>query len=220
MLEKYLQIETLSLVLIGDFNPVIFQPFWLSSKNLIREDEATNAKIEIIHNEIVKIELDWLNIEVTRNRCMFKSSKVPYFDPLKDLTVGIFKILNETPIKKVGLNHIYDLSLKNKEQYYSFGSCLTPLKYWDDDLKGPRLLQLEIIENERKDGQNGSRRIRISPSSDQTIPFGVSIDVNNHFDLNSEGSKIDFISLLEKNWSISFSQTKKMIENVLKKIKF
>lgn len=51
MLDKYLKIETLSVVFIGDFNPVIIQPFWLSQKTLIRDDEAENAKVEVIHNE-------------------------------------------------------------------------------------------------------------------------------------------------------------------------
>ncbi|NVN93984.1 MAG: hypothetical protein HXX18_01745 [Bacteroidetes bacterium] len=218
MLEKYLQIEALSIVFIGDFNPVIFQPFWLSSKELIREDEAKNAKIDIIHNEIVKYELDWINIEITRNRCVFKTTKEPYFDPLKDLVIGIFKILNETPIKSFGLNHTYELSLQTKEKYYNFGSKLTPLNYWDEELNDPRLMQLEVFEKERSDFKNGSRRIRITPSSDQTIPFGVSININNHYDLKSEVKKIDYITLLEDNWKTTFVQTKDIVNKLLIKI--
>ena len=57
MFENILEIETFSIVFVGDFNPVILQPFWLANKGLIRESEATNAKVEVIHNEVVKFEL-------------------------------------------------------------------------------------------------------------------------------------------------------------------
>lgn len=215
--EKYLQIESLSVVLIGDFNPVIFQPFWLANKCLIREDEAKNAIIDVIHNEIVKYELDWISIQISKNRCEFKTSKAPYFDPLKDLIVGIFKILNETPINSFGINHVYDFSLQTPEQYYNFGKKLTPLEFWNDDLNDPRLNQLEIIENERKDGQDGKRRISIETST-QSISFGIAIKINNHFALASKDFKNDFIPVLERNWSNSFEESKSIIENLLNKI--
>ena len=212
MLNRYLQIETLSLVIIGDFNPVIFQPYWLFSKGLIRDDEAKNANVDILHNEIVRFELDWLKMEITRSRCELSSSKVPYFEPLKDLVIGIFKILNETPIKSLGINHIFDLELKSDAQYYEFGNKLAPLELWKDDLRAPRLFQLEIFEYERKDGLEGSRKVRITPS-DKSISFGVAVNINNHFDLK----KIDFTTHLEANWDESFIQAKIIVENLLNK---
>lgn len=218
MLDRYLQVRTLSVVIIGDFNPLIFQPFWLSNKNLIREGEATSAKVEIMHGEIVRYELDWISIEITKSRCAFTTTKEPYFDPLKDLVVGIFKILNETPIKLFGFNHVYDLSLLSKEMYFNFGKSLTPLEYWNENMNEPRLSLLEIYEKERKDGQKGNRRVKISPSVDQTISFGVSININDHFELNLNGLKNDFIPMIEKNWNSSFDTSRLMVENILAKI--
>ena len=66
MLNDYLQIYNLSIVIAGEFNPIITQPFWLSSKKLIREQEAQNAKVEIMHPEVVKFSLDWVKVEATR----------------------------------------------------------------------------------------------------------------------------------------------------------
>lgn len=217
MLEKYLKIETLSVVFVGDFNPVIFQPFWLASKNLIGEIEANEANVEIIHKEVVKYELDWIKIEVTKNRCQFKTSKEPYFEPLKDLAVGVFKILRETPIKSFGINYIYDLSLIDEKKYYDFGNKLSPLNLWDGQLNDPRLISIEIKEETRRDNQNGYRRVRIMPS-DQKIPFGVTVNVNNHFDLHSEGSKIDALPHLVKNWEESSIQSKNIVRSLFAKI--
>lgn len=147
MFEKLLEIETVSIVFIGDFNPIILQPFWLQSKGLVRESEAENAKVEVIHNEITRFELDdWAKIEITKERCEFKSSKEPYFEPLKDLAASIFKILRETPIRALGINHIYDLKMPNENMYNGLGSFLTPLGLWEENLENPKLLNLEIFE--------------------------------------------------------------------------
>lgn len=219
MLEKYLKIETLSIVFVGDFNPVIFQPFWLANKNLIGEVEATKAEVDIVHNQIVKFELDWVSLEVTKNRCQFKSSKVPYFEALRDLAKGIFTILKETPISSFGINYIYDLSLLDEKRYFDFGSKLTPLSIWQDELNDPRLLSLEIKEESRIDKQKGFRRVRINPS-DQKIPFGITVNINNHFDLNVDGSKIDAVVQLEKNWQESSIQSKNVINSLLTKLDY
>jgi len=218
MLSKYLKIETLSVVLIGDFNPVIFQPFWLSSKNLIRNDEAENAKIEVIHNEIVKYEIkDWLKIEITRNRCEFKTTKDSYFNPLKDLVVSIFKLLKETPVKSLGVNFIYDLSLLDKDKYLQFGESLSNLNIWGESLKDPKLLQLDILEKPRYDDNKGSRRVRVSPSNEK-INFGVKIDINDHFELINNTSNSGLINLLENNLSISKKNSIDIIEKLIKNI--
>ena len=221
MIDKYLKIETLSLVLLGDFNPVIFQPFWLANKNLIREDEAKNAKIDVIHNEIVRYEIaDWLKVEVNKSRCEFKTTKSPYFEPLKDLAIGIFSILKETPIKSLGINHVYDLSLLSKENYFKIGNTLTPLNIWDDTINEPKLLHLEIYEIERKGILGASRRIRITPSDQNSISFGVSININNHFQLEEKGAINNLFSTIDKNWNNSFVESKIVVDKLFSKIDF
>ena len=215
-IEKYLQKETLSIVFIGDFNPVIIQPYWLLNKGLIREEEASNAKVGVIHNEIVKYELDWVGIEISKQRCEFSTTKSPYFDPTRDLGVNVFKILKETPIKSIGINHIFDLKLPNAEAYYEFGNTFCPLQNWEESLKEPRLLVLEILEKERKDGLKGQYRIRITPA-DPKILYGVTVNINDHYDLElgQTGTNMEIVKKLEKNWANSVNRAKKTVENIL-----
>lgn len=216
MLEKLLEIETVSIVFLGDFNPIILQPFWLQGKGLIRESEAENAKVEVIHNEIARFALDdWAKIEITKERCEFKSSKEPYFEPLKDLASSIFKILRETPIRALGINHIYDLRMPDEDSFIRLGYFLTPLNVWEGNLDNPRLLNLEIFEAQRKDGEKGNRRVRIN-SSDQKIQYGVVVNVNDHFDLNIDGKKSNAVTLLEDKWKESFVQSKILTESLFK----
>ena len=48
-----LKINRHSIVLIGNFNPKIFQPAWFGSEGLIQKKEAEQSTIEIIHPDVV-----------------------------------------------------------------------------------------------------------------------------------------------------------------------
>lgn len=211
MMEKYLQIEARSVVLIGNFNPLIFQPAWFSQKELIQEEEARSAVIEIIHPEITKFNIgDWLNFEVTVNRCSFTTAKEPYFEPIKDLVFGIFSILRETPISALGINNTFNLLLHNYENNYKFGSTLTPLDIWDQKIKKPRLLRLEIIEEERID--NFRRSISITPSNQK---MGISININNDYKIKKIESVLDILS---SKWDEHSTEARNIVNDLLRKI--
>ena len=153
----------MSIVFIGDINPVIFQPSWLSNKGLIQITEAENAQVEIIHNEICKFKLDWVSFEVTRQRFMIRTSKEPFFSATKDLGISIFNILRDTPLKNLGINHIFHYHL-NADSYLEIGKKLVPFENWNTLLTNPRLLQIEMTEEPRNDGRSGHFRIRVAPS--------------------------------------------------------
>lgn len=211
MIEKYLQIEARSLVLIGNFNPLIFQPSWLSLKNLIQEEEAESANIEVIHPEITKFDIgDWLKVEVTVNRCSFSTAKEPYFDPMKDLVLSIFQILRETPMSAFGINNTFNLTLQNIDNYFKFGKALTPLDIWDENVKEPRLLRLDITEDQRTDSLK--RNITIRPSNQK---LGVSVNINNDYEIKNAASIVD---VLNKNWDKESSNSRQIVDNLLKKI--
>lgn len=221
MLNDHLQIYTLSIVFVGDFNPVIIQPYWLAIKKLIREQEAATAKLEIAHAEIVKFELDWLYIEVTKDRFELRTSQEPYFEPVKDLAIGIFNILSETPVRQVGINHLKYFALPDKDRYYKFGDKITPLNNWSDSLQDPKVLMVEVYEKNRKDGNSGHVRVRIQPS-DITLSteFGVLININDHININENqtGRDGEILRLFASVWSESFDRVNTIVENIWQKV--
>lgn len=221
MLNNYLQAYFINIVFLGDFNPAILQPYWLLNKKLIREQEAKKAKVQLIHNELVKCDLDWAEYESTKDRFTLKSSQEPYFNTVKDLAIGIFKNLPETPLKALGINHIKHFALPNKETYYNFGNKLAPLSNWSPFIKNPRLFQVEIIEQQRKDELQGSFQVKILPS--EIVPpsmFGVSIAINDHFDTSVTAPRAgdDLVEILRTNWQQSFDRCNDVIENLWKNL--
>ena len=146
MFKEYLETYKLVIVVVGNFNPSIIQPFWLANKKLIRENEAQNAEVNVVHNEITQFNIGWAHFEITPQKFQISTSQEPYFEPIRDLVIEIFKILKETPIKHFGINHMRYFDLRDKERYYNFGNKLVPLNNWNEFLNNPRLLSLTITE--------------------------------------------------------------------------
>ena len=219
MLKDHLQIRTASIVLIGDFNPVIVQPFWLASKKLIKDKEAEDINVELIHNELNRFDLGWASIEITKKRFEIRTSNEPYFEPIRDLLLSIFSILSETPIEVLGINHIFHFALPDKHRYYEFGNKLAPLNNWEGVLHDPRVLQFEITEQERMDKLPGYLRVKVNPS-DQKLQFGVSININDHYSLDQgeSGRKGELTNRLRDNWANSFKRADEIIEKLSDKI--
>ncbi|HLP37728.1 hypothetical protein [Lacibacter sp.] len=223
MLDDRLQVYQLSVVLIGNFNPIIIQPFWLASKKLIREKEAEKAKVQIIHKEIVRFELDWAFIEVKKDRFEIRTTQLPYFEPLRDLVAGIFKLLTETPISMMGINHSKSFVLRDEDHHYEIGNKLVNLNLWEESLDDPRLFHLQIIEHKRKDQYPGMYVVIIEPPKQElNIKYGVEIKMNDHYELGQgqTGRNGEILDILEKNWKYSSDRANEIIENIRTKLNF
>ena len=66
-----LEINVCTIAVLGDFNPIIFQPSWMAMKGIIGEGEAEGAKVELIHKDLVRFSLDWAEIEVTPEKITY-----------------------------------------------------------------------------------------------------------------------------------------------------
>ena len=62
------EIRRIDVVLLGDFNPKIFSPFWFASEGLLGRKEAETAVPEIIHSDVSIFKSDWFRLQVNRNR--------------------------------------------------------------------------------------------------------------------------------------------------------
>lgn len=217
-LKDVLQINMCSIVFIGNFNPAVFQPFWLANKKLIRESEAEQTKLELIHNDLVKFDLGWVNLQVTQERFELRTTQEPYFLPVRDLAIGVFTLLNETPITSLGINHVFHCAFKDEKTLYEFGNLLSPLNNWNTQMNEPRLLNLAIIEQKRMDGLDGHYRIQILPSKTKlTTKFAVEININDHFNImhNQTGRNGEMISVLKDNWDSSFQKAQSISNHIL-----
>lgn len=214
MLNDQTVIQGMSIVLLGDFNPKIFQPAWFAQENLIRAPEAEAADIKIINPEIVIFELEWLSVQVTRDRCLFGTTQEAYYEVVRDLCVGTFKLLRHTPMQKLGINRSYHFKKDSLEQWHAFGHKVAPKELWNNILKSPGLTSL-TIEGMREDGFKGYIRVKVEPS--KRVHPGIYIQVNDHYE--TEDSAIgceEIINILESSWANSIEKSELIINNILR----
>jgi hypothetical protein len=209
MLSERRHAYILNIVFIGDFNPSIIQPYWLRSKELIKEEEAESASVNVIHNELVQFVIsDWAIFQITRNRFELTTTQQAYFEPLKDLATSIFRILKETPLKSVGINHIRHYTVSEKE-YRVLGDKLSPVANWQSVMKLPRLSSVEIVEQ----GESADKIIvRVQPSDTLKAPFSFMIYINQHID--STGNATTLLKMFEDQWQHSFGISDNIEKNI------
>ena len=208
--------EHLSIVLRGNFNPTIFQPYWFYVNGLLGEGETKAAKIEVIHEHVLEFSLDWLNIQVLHDRFTVRLLQSGYEEALRDLVLGTFKLLNHTPSRVMGVNKGVHFMVQSVDEWHSIGHKLAPKEgIWDGVLSKPGTFRL-VIEGQRSDGFKGYVRVRVEPS--QKHHPGVFVRVNDHF-VGKGGEKVPAIppmmEILSSQWENCVERSKKIIRRVM-----
>src|ERR1700733_14471106 len=73
--------EGASIIMIGSFNPAIFQPRWLEMQRLIRTEEAENAKITTIQAQVADFSTEWFQLQVLQQRFTVSTTTLGNMDP-------------------------------------------------------------------------------------------------------------------------------------------
>lgn len=208
MENKVPDLETIAIVIVGDFNPAIFHPSWFSKEGLISEGEADSAEIKLVHSNYSSFSLDWLKFEVTRNQMVFSSHQEAYYLILKDLAVGVFSLLYHTPINSFGINYFTHYRMRDRESYEGYFNAVAPFQFWDGIIEKPIVTRLSIKTEKRWDSMSGEINIAIEPSAQ--VDNGIFIHTNDHYELSSIKSSLEkievFMNIVKENWSSCFSQ--------------
>ena len=192
--------QELALVVLGAFNPSIFHPSWFAQEELIRQEEVDAAKIEIVHSEVATFELDWLLLQVTRDRLAMHSNRESHYEATRDLLVGTLDLLRHMPTRALGVNHDLVLEYESRDNFNQLGWELVPVESWATVLQRPGMVRVEE-QGERTDGHDGYVRVRIEPILDGGTK--VFCEVNDHFNLSHENmpsSTVAIGELLTSEW--------------------
>jgi hypothetical protein len=205
------------IVLRGELNPAIFQPLWFVKNGLIGENEGSSAQIEVVHRDISRFRLEWLQLEVLRDKFLVRTLEEGREEELRDFILGTFKLLRHTPIYAMGINYVVHFSVESIEDWHAIGHKLAPKKdIWDKILTEPGTEKV-IIRGKRPDQYQGCVRVQVGPSP--IITPGLFVDINDHFthhENNMEPSST-WMDILSAEWSNSTERSRK-IANAIKEI--
>lgn len=218
-----------SIVVTGNFNPVIFTPDWLRLHKLIGEGDAdftSTTGLVGITPQLTQFSTEWFELQVLRTRFVLVA-KGGVTLAVRDLAAGIFSLLSHTPVSAVGLNFTSQYRVPAVEDWHLIGDTLAPKEIWHDVLSdksiniGVENLQLVIQHGLRTDlqkVQDNLVRVIFRPSVE--IPHGVYIEINHHFatsnDVPEGKSQAEHLSsVIASNWERCEGESNRIVEALM-----
>lgn len=161
----------------------------------------------MVSNDVAIFTMSWVRIEVIGDRFVFRTIDESKFGPLRDLAIGVFQLLEFTPIKQIGINREIKYEMPNIDAWHSVGHTLAPKEYWLTYVKSPGMSSL-TIRAERDDARKGMLNVTVSPSSDP--PFSVVIGINDHVELDANSTAADANLVIMQDWEKSLERAEKI----------
>jgi hypothetical protein len=201
--------QLVAVVLRGTFTPPIFQPAWFASHGLIRAQESDAANVQIIVPEASIFTAEWLQLNVIQNRFQVATTQESFYEPLRDLVVGVLKILNETPLRGMGINRSFHYRLASEDAWHRIGNQLAPKDTWGALLDKPGMRSL-IMHGARTDRQEGYIQVKVEPEPADKIKFGVHVEFNDHYQFKPTDPNLMNIQrateILSQCWKVSMER--------------
>lgn len=206
------ELESLTIALIGSFNPGIFQPAWFAAQKLISDDEAEKATIHLITSDVAVFSLGWASVSVEKDKFVVECLQPPFYEATRDLVLGTFRVLRHTPANMLGINRTCHFQIEGREEMLRLGHLLAPKEYWTGVLTNP-LLRKMVMLSERTDGKKGAVNVTIEPSL--RVNSGVFIQVNDHFENKEEQDITALTSVLNAVFQESLARSETIMQHVL-----
>jgi hypothetical protein len=209
------ELDGAGIVLVGSFNPAIFQPSWFASKQLLRETDAQNVPKDqlLVTSELTTFSAGWLRLEVRPDRFSASTTDPSQYLALRDLTLSTFALLEHTPFGKMGLNTHTHVSMPSTEQWHAFGHLLAPKAVWQDLFEGHIGMRSLTIEAKRAGCPAKFTRVKVEPSL-QVNP-GVYIEVNEHHELEGADSAQKLLAILKSSWEEALAFSRQVRKHLL-----
>ena len=216
-----------SIVLIGEFNPAMFQPEWFLRNNIISKEDADFARSTtgstplVVTPQITLFGTPQLKIKVEMKRFEIIADKEPYISA-KDFIYNTFSALPGYTISAYGFNYSAHYGVENNEIYQRIGDNLAPKQYWEsllgDDMTGlERKGGLATIQMQKEKNDNKGRlTVILQPSA--IIKPGVFITSNDHTTVSSDDMMAETVlDEINRRFEKSFEEMKVIQEDLIKR---
>ncbi|MFH1114697.1 MAG: hypothetical protein V1792_12335 [Pseudomonadota bacterium] len=210
-----LKTRGVGVVLRGVFNPLIFQPAWFASCELISKREAEGARIEVIHRDAAVFSTEWLEIRILRDSFFAGTSQDSFHEQLRDLVLGTFDLLSHTPVHLMGLNSDYHYSLPSEKALNFIRNKLAPKSPWQKLLDSPEMVTVGM-KGKRKSPYEGWISVQVEPS--RKVEPGIYIGVNDHYQLTDKPEPVQgtrlVTEILRKRWGESLERAQSIAASI------
>lgn len=212
-----------SVVLVGNFNPAIFNPDWLFGQEILPKAKS-KPTIQVIHPEVAQFEIDGLRFEILPDRFTLTGLNEP-FVRVADVVADLFgEKLRHTPITTLVINYFAHFRVAGRQQQMAFGRALAPISPWGDwgrSLEGNSeataggLATLSMQTVAPPGRKSGHAMVTIQPSA--RLPKGVGVFMlhNDQFGPLEGKDKPDFAELCLKEFVPSLHRARTILQHFI-----
>lgn len=208
-------IEGVQVVLVGSFNPAIFQPQWFARQHLVRPEEAEgeSCQIEIVRPEITVCTMGPFRYVVDPIRFEVSTDSLASMSALRDLVLNTFGVLEHTPITEMGVNRFMHFKMASEEEWHGVGNRLVPKEIWKGLVTNPGMQTIQVAGS--RDGSPAARwTITVQPS--QRMKPGVFVSTNEHFMVGKDEAQ-RLLSMLRDHWESAQRAAREVATQLLRR---
>jgi hypothetical protein len=222
------ELTQLALVLVGNFNPTIFQPSWFSRHKIISDRAADAAAVSIIHPDITVFSIDTdFTLQVERERFSVSRTFAPWIR-ISDLVGTVFgDLLPHTPVSKLGINLIVHFDTGSQTKRNEIGERLAPPGPWggwgelvssgDGKTRGG-MQSLTMIQKNVPDRSAGWVQAKVEPSVRvRGGTSGIYMEVNDHYELSGPAAEDAraMVTILRDKFDNSVRNSEKIVDQIM-----
>ncbi len=215
------EIGSCMIVLIGRFSPLIFSPLWFARNNLVSQEVADSAHLQILHEDIAILKLGKIQLQVEGNRLSAETTEAPWIDLCDFIAKTFTEALASTPVNQIGINRLVHYSVGSEERRNKIGLTLAPVEPWGDfgtaiaastPPKRGGALDVTMILPTFGEGYTGHMQVSVQPSGRIKGNLGIYVQTNDHYNVGRLDETTDcmkIMSILVEKFerSVQFSET-------------
>jgi hypothetical protein len=199
--------EGRAIIVFAGLSPEGFHPEWFAARDLIAEEDAKKAKIEVVSPDYSSFQLPWADFKVTTERVEAFTSEPTSYETLRDLVASTFRLMDGTVIRGLSIVQHYHFAMSQPGSLLPLvsGSLETLRELGFGEKPYPETLE---FRSARTDGGEGFLVLLLQPS--HQVSDGVYAAVNDYYDLSNLGRDDAFETLQERlsaSWDTSLAAT-------------
>jgi hypothetical protein len=187
-----------SIVLVGDFDPLLMAPHWFVKQGMLpQEDIDESLSIELVYKDITKFSVAGIVVEVRADMLILRSEQVSFDYMLHDLALGVITSVKHANITAVGLNVFDDIVISDDKLWHKFGDVLAPKEIWNVAVPNSGRAGLVNMQMQLRKpvGEPGVYNFTVQLTDRAN---GMRLSLNHHFD-NDKFKGVEHFSYKKKS---------------------
>lgn len=206
--------DATNITLVGSFSPRILHPAWFVRHDLLPSEAESGSTIQVVSNDFTSFETEWFALECAPQRLTFHTKSTPVIEAVRDLVVGVLKVLDSTIVEKIGLNTLAHYALEGETAWNRFGHRLVPKdEIWAPILERPGMRTV-VVQGVRPDAHRGHVLVKVEPSVH--VKSGVYIETNDEYVAPDDTETAKWAcDILSDEWDASRNRASKIRVHLL-----